>query len=117
MGRFLAAENPLTVMQNAIYFTLKALFVIKIFKNFPLLFVHVEKRLNLKAKVSYKIYDVTNWIISNYNTHKIYDVTNWIISNYKTHIAQYLKTPRQLDKELEIRQWQLEIFFLINRTK
>ena len=88
MGRFLAAENPLTVMQNAIYFTLKALFVIKIFKNFPLLFVHVEKRLNLKAKVSYKICDVTNWIISNYNTH----------------IAQYLKTSRQLDKELEITQ-------------
>ena len=33
------------------------------------------KQFNKKAKVNFKIYDVTNWITNNYNTH----------------IAQYLK--------------------------
>ena len=51
-------------MKNAFYFTLKALFVLKIFKFLPWLFSHVEKHLQ-----NYKVYDVTDWIISNYNTH------------------------------------------------
>ena len=34
LGEFLATERPLKVMKNAFYFTLKALFVLKIFKFF-----------------------------------------------------------------------------------
>ena len=37
-------ESPLKMMQNAFYFILKALFVLKIFKLLSRLFGHVEKR-------------------------------------------------------------------------
>ena len=36
-------ESPLKMMQNAFYFILKALFVLKIFKFMPSLYGHVEK--------------------------------------------------------------------------
>ena len=51
------------------YFTLKALFVLNIFKFLSWLFGHVEKRLDSKDKVSLKIYDVSTWSTNNYNTH------------------------------------------------
>ena len=41
----------------------------------PNFFVHVGKRLHTKAKVNFKVYDITDWQINNCNTH----------------IAQYLK--------------------------
>ena len=47
------------MMKNTFYFILKALFVLKIFKFLYSLFGHVEKRLDLKDKVNFKIYDVT----------------------------------------------------------
>ena len=31
---------------------------------------------------------------------KIYDVTDWATSNYNTHITQYLKRQRQLGNEI-----------------
>ena len=62
-------------MKNAFYFILKGLFVLKIFKFHPELFVHVGKRLDKKAKVNFKINDVTVWETNSYNTY----------------IAQYLK--------------------------
>ena len=46
-------------MQHAFYFTLKALFVLKTFKFLFSIFGHVEKRLDYKDKVNFKIYDVT----------------------------------------------------------
>ena len=62
-------------MKNVCYFTLKAIFVLEIFKFLSWPFGHIEKRLDKKAKVNIKIRDVTDW------------ATN----NYKTYIAQYLK--------------------------
>ena len=45
-------------MKNACYFMLKTLFVLKIF---ALIFLcPIEKRLDKKAKVNFKSYDVTN---------------------------------------------------------
>ena len=41
-------ENPIKVMKNAFYFTLKALFVLKIFKFLSWLFGHVEKTSQLE---------------------------------------------------------------------
>ena len=32
-------------------------------------FGHVGERLDKKAKVNYKIYDITTWKFNNYNTH------------------------------------------------
>ena len=58
------------MMKKPFYFTLKAIFVLKICK-----FGQVEKRLDWKDKVNSKIYDVTTWETYNCNTH----------------IAQYLK--------------------------
>ena len=46
-------------MENAFYFTLKALFVLKIFKVLPLLFGHAAKRLDKKDKLNFKFYDVS----------------------------------------------------------
>ena len=45
-------------MESAFYFMLKALFVLKIFTYLSWLFGYVEKRLDKKAKVNLKIYDV-----------------------------------------------------------
>ena len=43
------------MMKNAFYFTLKALFVINIFKFLSWLFSDVEKRLDQKHKTNFKI--------------------------------------------------------------
>ena len=66
---FLATESPLKMMNNVFYFTLKSLFVRKIFEFLSCFFGHVEKRFNSKNKVDFKIYDVTTWLTNNYNTH------------------------------------------------
>ena len=56
-------------MKNALYFMLKALFVLKIFTIFSWLFDHVGKRFDKKANVDFKIYDVTDCVTNSYNTH------------------------------------------------
>ena len=44
LRHFLAMQNPLKIMNSAFYFTLKAFFVLKIFKSLSWLFGHVENR-------------------------------------------------------------------------
>ena len=61
--------------KNAFYFTLKAIFILKIFEFLPWLFDSVEKRRDWKDKVNFKIYEVATWLKN----------------SYTTHIAQYLK--------------------------
>ena len=56
-------------MKNAFHFTFKAFFDLKIFKFLLWLFEHVEKRLNNKDKIYFKIYDVGTWFTNNCNTH------------------------------------------------
>ena len=46
LRQFLATQSPLKLMKNDFYFTLKALFVLKVFKFLSWLFSHVEKRLD-----------------------------------------------------------------------
>ena len=43
-------------------FTLKALFITEINEFLFSVFIHVRKRLDKKAKVNFKIHDVTKWI-------------------------------------------------------
>ena len=62
-------------MKNAFYLMLKALFVLEIFTFLSCLFGYVEKWLDKKAMVNFKIYDFTDWTRNNCNTH----------------IAQYIK--------------------------
>ena len=50
-------ESPLKMMKNAFYFTLKALFVLKILKFLSSPFGHVEKTAQQKDKVNFKIHD------------------------------------------------------------
>ena len=76
LRKFLATESSLKITKNAFYFTLKALFVLKIFKFLSWLFGHVEKRLDYKAKVNFKIYDI---------------IIIWETNNYNINIIQYLK--------------------------
>ena len=47
-------------MKNVFYITIKALFVLKIFKFCPDCFGYIEKQLEKKDMVNFKIYDVTN---------------------------------------------------------
>ena len=63
------------MIKNAYNFFLKALLVLKIFKFLFSFFVHVEKGLDSKYDIDFKIYDVTTWETNKWNTH----------------IAQYLK--------------------------
>ena len=56
-------------MQNDFYFKLM-LFSFSRYLDFCSdFFDHVGKRLDNKAKVTFKIYDVQNWKTSNYNTY------------------------------------------------
>ena len=69
-------------MKNAFYVTLKALFILL---NFcPYFFGYVEKRLDKKAKVNFKIYSVKSWETNNSNPH----------------VAQYLNKQRRSDNEI-----------------
>ena len=56
-------------MENVFYFMLKDLFVLEIFTFLSRLFDYVEKRLDKKVKVNSRIYDVTDWLANNFNTH------------------------------------------------
>ena len=71
--QFLASENPLkcitNVLQMYLYYMLKALFVLNIFKFLSWLFGHLGKRLDKKAKVNFKLYNVTDWETNNYSTY------------------------------------------------
>ena len=69
LRQFLPNESPLIRMKNAFYFTLKILFVLKIFKFLTSIFGHVEKPLNWKNKVNFKIYDITTWETNNCKIH------------------------------------------------
>ena len=64
-------------MRNAFYFILKALFFLKIFKVLSLLFGKVEKQLDKKDNIKFRIYDVTTWLTNNYNT---------LIANVFSHV-------------------------------
>ena len=69
LRKFLRTESPLKMMKNAFYFTLKARLVLKIFKFLSWIFGHVEKRLDWRDKVNFKIYDVTTWLTNTFNTN------------------------------------------------
>ena len=62
-------ESPSKLIKNVFCFMLKTIFVLKIFKFLSSLFDHVEKRLDWKRKVNFKIYDVTTWLRNNCHTH------------------------------------------------
>ena len=49
------------MMRNAIYFTLEGLSILKIFKYLSCLFCGVEKWIDWKNNVNFKIYNVTIW--------------------------------------------------------
>ena len=72
------------MMKNTFYVTLKALFVLLIFKFLSWLFGHVAKQLDKKDR-----------LISHF-----YDVTAWLTNNYNTNIAQYLDKERQSDIDI-----------------
>ena len=57
------------MMKDAFYFTLKALFVLKVFKFMTYLFGHVAKWLDQKDMVNFKFYDITAWLAKHCNTH------------------------------------------------
>ena len=54
---------------------LKLLFVLKIFKFLPWVFDHVEKWLDLKDKVDFKIYDIITWDTNNCNTEILLNIS------------------------------------------
>ena len=56
-------------MKNTFHFTLKAPFVLKIFKFLSCVFGHVAKLLDKKDKIDFRFYDFTAWLINDYNTY------------------------------------------------
>ena len=65
----LTTESSLKMNKKAFYFTMKVLFVLKIFRFLSQPFGFVEKQLDQKDKVYFKIYDVRTWSKNNCNTH------------------------------------------------
>ena len=64
-------------MKNAFYFMLNGLYVLKTLNVLSWLFGHIRKRLDKKAEVNFKFYDVIDWqqintmhISSNISTSK-----------------------------------------------
>ena len=55
----LVTKISLRMIQNAFYFTLKALFALRVFKFLSWLFGHEGNRLDQKDKINFKIYGVT----------------------------------------------------------
>ena len=55
LRQFLATGSSLKMMENCFYFTLKVFFVLKIFNFFSWLFGDVEKLLDRKNQVNFKI--------------------------------------------------------------
>ena len=56
-------------MKDVFCFMLKALFVLEILTSWFRLFGYVEKWLDKKAMDNFRIYNATDWAVSNYNTH------------------------------------------------
>ena len=90
----LATESPLKMTENVFYhhFTVNAFFVFKIFKFLSWLLGHVEKRLDLKDKVIFKLYDVT---VSERNNARIYN------SSSCPHITHFLAVAAKKQKNFE----------------
>ena len=57
------------MMKNILYLMLKAFSVLQMFFFFLWLFGHEEKRLDKKAKINFKPYNVTAWTTNDYNTY------------------------------------------------
>ena len=74
MGQSLATTSPLKMMKSSSDFTSKALIVLWIIQFLFWVFGQVRKRLDRKAKVSWKMYDVTNWIKNN-SKHILPDIS------------------------------------------
>ena len=55
LRQFMVTESSLKMMKNAFYFTLKTLFLLKIFKILSWLFGHVENGLIRKIRLILKI--------------------------------------------------------------
>ena len=69
LKEFLTIESDLKMMKNVFYFMLRTLFVLEIFTFLCWIFGYVENRFDKKSMVSFNIYDVTDWIANNHNTH------------------------------------------------
>ena len=69
LRQFLTTTSLFKMMKNAFYFISKALFVCEIFTFNSDFFCFAEKRLVKKAKVNFKIYDVTDRTTNNCNIH------------------------------------------------
>ena len=69
LRQLVTTESSLKMTKNAFNFMVNALFVLKTFIFLSLLFGYVDRRLDKKAKVTCRIYDVREWIRNNYNTH------------------------------------------------
>ena len=78
LRHFLETESPLQIMKNwkMLFFTVKAHFVHEIIKSLSWLFCHVEKRLDSKAKINFKFYDIATWKANNWGTHIVQYLKN-----------------------------------------
>ena len=77
------SESPLKMMEDAFYFILKVLFFLKIFKLLFWLFAPVEKRLDFKDKVIFKLYDIRTWETNYCNIH----ITQCLKKQMQSHNA------------------------------
>ena len=69
LRQFSATESPLKMMKNAFYFSSKFFSFSRYLTFYLDFFGPVAKQLDQKGKVNLKIYDVTDWLTNNCNTH------------------------------------------------
>ena len=73
-----------------LFFMLKALFLLDIFPFLSWRFGYVEKQLDKKAIVNFKIYDVTDWTTNNYS-NKIRIHNHLVRKRTLNHFAKLAK--------------------------
>ena len=71
LRQYATAESPLKVMESAFYLILKTFFILVVLTFLCYPFGYVEKELDKKAKVNFKISDVTDWTTNNYKPHTV----------------------------------------------
>ena len=81
---------------------LKDVFVLEVLTFLSWLFGDAKNWLDKKAKVNFKIFDVTDWTVNNYNTHT----------------EQHLQKYRQSDNEIwSVNKIKHEKYFLKNHVE
>ena len=78
------------MLKKAFYFTLKALFFLKIFKFLSQLFGHAGKRIDSKEKFNFIIYNIKTWLSIKLGQLIEYNMRNNFLEKLELNVMENL---------------------------